>query len=323
MKGLGVGVWTFGMGSERYVSDGYKPFLKLEERVAAIAALPGITGLEVTFPNNVTMENAAQFKALLDNHGLSLCGMGVELVCDKEWQTGSFSSPDAKRREKAISMTRSAMDVAAEFGVSTVSLWLGQDGFDYVFQEDYAEAWQNLVEGIGSAAGHRADINLGLEYKTSEPKMACFINSGGKALALAQSTGKPNVGITLDVGHAINARENPAEVAAFLLAEKRLFHIHLNDNYSWADDDMPVGSVHFLQFAELFYWLNKMQYPGWMSLDLYPYRDNPVEACKTSIHFITKMQKLVSQPGFDKMISENRASGSRSIRAVYELLLGE
>lgn len=323
MKGLGVGVWTFGMGSERYVSDGYKPYLTLEERIAKVSTLKGISGIEVTFPNDVNADTAHKFRALINQYGLSLCGMGVELVCDKEWQSGSFASPDPRRREKAISMTRAAMDMAAEFGVSNVSLWLGQDGFDYVFQDDYAAAWQRLVEGVRDAANHRSDVTLGLEYKTSEPKMACYINSGGKALALAQATGKANVGITLDVGHAINARENPAEIAAVLLAEKRLFHIHLNDNYSWSDDDMPVGSVHFLQYVELLYWLKKLNYAGWLSLDLYPYRDDPIEACQTSVHFVSKMQNLVNQPNFDRLIEENRASGSRSVRAVYELLLGE
>lgn len=323
MKGLGVGVWTFGMGSERYVSDGYKPYLTLEERIAKVSTLKGISGIEVTFPNDVNADTAHKFRALINQYGLSLCGMGVELVCDKEWQSGSFASPDPRRREKAISLTRAAMDMAAEFGVSNVSLWLGQDGFDYVFQDDYAAAWQRLVEGVREAANHRSDVTLGLEYKTSEPKMACYINSGGKALALAQATGKANVGITLDVGHAINARENPAEIAAVLLAEKRLFHIHLNDNYSWSDDDMPVGSVHFLQYVELLYWLKKLNYAGWLSLDLYPYRDDPIEACQTSILFVSKMQNLVNQPNFDRLIEENRASGSRSVRAVYELLLGE
>ncbi|MEN6436030.1 MAG: sugar phosphate isomerase/epimerase family protein [Anaerolineaceae bacterium] len=323
MKGIGVGVWSFGMGTDRYVGNGYKPYMKVEERVAQIAKLPNVTGLEVTFPNEVDTKSTKQFKALLDQHGLKLCGMGVEIVCDGQWKTGSFTSPDPQRREKTISMVREAMDVAAEFGVSTVSLWLGQDGFDYVFEEDYEFAWNSLVEGLRTVANHRPDIQLGLEYKTSEPKMANYVNSGGKALALAYATGKKNVGITLDVGHALNARENPAEIAAVLLAEKRLFHLHLNDNYAWADDDMPVGSVHLIQFLELFYWLKKMNYDGWLSLDLYPYRDNPTEACRTSLHFIEKLQNLVDQPGFDKVVESNRYAGSRSVRAMYELLMGK
>ena len=79
------------------------------------------------------------------------------------------------------------------------------------------------------------------------------------------------------------------------MAENRLFHLHFNDNYFIADDDMPVGSVHFLHFVELIYWLKKLGYSGWYSLDLYPYRDDPDEACKTSIHFIRMIEKMVEK----------------------------
>lgn len=321
MKGLGVGIWAFGMGSERYVSDGYKPFLPLVDRLDQAASIKGIDSVEVTYPNDVDADSLPQFKKLLAERGLSVSGLGVELVCDRQWKSGSFSSPDPARREKSIELTRGAMDVAAELGVKTVSLWLGQDGFDYVFQADYVEAWNHLVEGLRIAASYRDDIQLGVEYKTSEPQMACYVNSGGKALALALATGKENVGITLDVGHALNARENPAEIAAVLLSAKRLFHIHLNDNYSWADDDMPVGSVHLLQFLELFYWLDKLAYAGRMSLDLYPYREDPRDACQTSVYFVEKMLKLARDPKFQEMISRNHHRGSQTIHKVYQMLL--
>jgi sugar phosphate isomerase/epimerase len=323
MKGLGIGAWAFGMGSERYVSDGYKPFIPLEERVKRIAAVEGLDAVEICYPNDVTLDNIAEIKKMLDESGLKVSGLGVELVCDKEWASGSFTSPDSVRREKSVQLTCEAMDVAAALGVDTVSVWLGQDGFDYAFQADYVEAWDNLVDGLRKAASYREDINIGIEYKTSEPKMACYVNSGGKALALALATGKGNVGITLDIGHAINARENPAEIAAILLSSKRLFHLHLNDNYSWADDDMPIGTVHFMQFLELFYWLDKLGYDGWMSLDLYPYREDPSEACQTSVHFVKKMLEKSGNADFQAMVEENRDAGSRSIRKIYQLMLGE
>jgi len=323
MKGLGIGAWAFGMGSERYVSDGYKPFIPLEERVKRIAAIDGLDAVEICYPNDVTLDNIDEIKKLLADNSLQVSGLGVELVCDKEWASGSFTSPDPARREKSIRLTCEAMDVAAELGVDTVSLWLGQDGFDYAFQDDYVAAWNALVDGLQKAASHRKDINLGIEYKTSEPQMACYVNSGGKALALAQATGMDNVGITLDIGHALNARENPAEIAAILLSSKRLFHLHLNDNYSWADDDMPIGTVHFMQFLELFYWMEKLGYDGWMSLDLYPYREDPSEACRTSVHFVSKMMEKAGDADFQAMVEKNRNAGSRAIHEIYQLLLGQ
>jgi xylose isomerase len=298
MKGYSVGVWTYGMGSERYVGSGYKPYRPLAERIARIAQLKGVDAVEVTFPNDVNAASLEEFRALIQHHGLKVAALGVELVCDAEWRDGSFSSTDAARRAKSIQLTTEAMDLAAELDVEVLNLWLGQDGFDYVFQADYPAAWGHLVAGLRTCASHRSDIKLGVEYKVSEPKMNGYINSGGKALALALATGMPNVGVTLDVGHALNARENPAEIAAVLQREGRLFHLHLNDNYGFSDDDMPVGTVHWAQFVELLHWLHATGYAGWHSLDLYPYRDDAGAACEASLDFLQRIQAVVSRPGF-------------------------
>ena len=298
MKGYSVGVWTYGMGSDRYVGEGYKPPLPLADRVARIARLEGVGAVEVTFPQDVNAASLEAFRALAGRHGLKVAALGVELVCAAEWRDGSFSSARAERRAQSVRLTTEAMDLAAELGVEVLNLWLGQDGFDYVFQADYPAAWEYLVEGLRACAGHRGDIRLGVEYKVSEPKMAGYVNSGGKALALALATGMPNVGVTLDVGHAFNARENPAEIAAVLQRAGRLFHLHLNDNYGICDDDMPVGTVHWAQFVELLYWLHATGYAGWYSLDLYPYRDDAGAACEASLDFLRRIQAVVCRPGF-------------------------
>lgn len=313
MKGYSVGVWAYGMGSDRYVGNGYKPYRKLNERVAEIAGLSGVSAVEVTYPNDVLIDSVADFKALLRQNHLGVAAMGVELVCDAEWASGSFSSPDAARRQKAVQLTKAAMDSAVELGVDTVNLWLGQDGFDYVFQMDYSKAWGWLVDGLRECAGYRPQIRLGVEYKVSEPKMNCLVNSGGKALGLAYATGMDNVGVCLDIGHAFNARENPAEIASILLREKRLFHLHFNDNYGYSDDDMPVGTVHWPQYLELMYWLEKLGYEGWYSLDLYPYRDDSGDACRASLDFLRRARALVTQPGFDAELPALRSQAPSRI----------
>ena len=323
MQGISVGVWTFGMCTERYVGKGYKPYLNFTERLDRIAQIDGIGGVEITYPGDVNEENVAAVKMLLADRGLRVAALGVELVCDAEWQSGSFSSTDPQRRQKSIALTHAGMDLAKELGTDVVSLWLGQDGFDYVFQADYQEAWHHLIEGLTASARHRKDVNLGIEYKVSEPKMNGYVNSGGKALALALATGMENVGITLDVGHAFNARENPAEIASVLIDQKRLFHLHLNDNYGFSDDDMPVGTVHWAQFFELFYWLEKLSYPSWYSLDIYPYRDDPSEACRASVEFIRQSQALVQKDGFEASLAEIQGQApGRVIQWLAQTMLG-
>jgi len=294
------------MGTDRYVGNGYKPYINFFERLDRISKIQNVKGVEITYPNDVNFDNLAKVKDELKARNLKVVSVGVEHVCDAEWQYGSFTAEDPQRRKKTITLAKEGMDLAHELGAEVINLWLGQDGFDYVFQSDYPKAWNYLVEGLQECAEHRSDIKCGIEYKNSEPKLNCLVNSGGKALALAMATGKKNVGITLDVGHAFNARENPAEIAAILLSEKRLFHLHLNDNYGLADDDMPVGTVHWPQYVELLYWLNKLAYSGWYSLDIYPYRDDATEACTMSVEFLRKVDAIVTDPSFEKELQATR-----------------
>ncbi len=64
-----------------------------------------------------------------------------------------------------------------------------------------------------------------------------------------------NVGVTVDVGHALVAGENVAEAVYRLIRAGKLFHMHFNDNYTAWDDDMIVGSVHTVAFIE---WLRAL-----------------------------------------------------------------
>jgi xylose isomerase len=311
MNKISVGVWAYGACSDRYVGDGYKERLPLVQRIEHLSKLDGVSGIEITYPADINEETYSEYAPLLKKYGLQISSMGVEIVCDKEWKTGSFTSPHKEIREKTIALVKKAMDFAAQIGVDVVSLWLGQDGHDYFMQVDYQQQWEFLIQGLKECAAHNPAIKLGLEYKTSEPRLKCMVNSGGLSLAIAQCTGMDNVGVTMDVGHALFAGENPAETAAILMSQNRLFHLHLNDNYLVADDDMPIGSVHFLHFVEFFHWLKKMNYQGWYSLDMYPYRDDADEAVNASIAFVRGMDRFVEQK-LDGYSFEKASAGAPS-----------
>ena len=312
---ISVGIWTYGMCTERYVSEGYKPFLDFNGRITKTGNLKSIGGIEINYPNDVNEENWKERFGIIQKNGLEVSAVNVELVCEPRWQTGSFTSPNIEMRNLAIQSTKGAMDMANLLGCDTVNLWLGLDGFDYVFESDYASSWKFLVEGIRACALHRNDVKLGLEYKISEPKMKCYVNSAGKALAVALATGCANVGVTLDFGHSLNANENPAESAAMLLSENRLVHVHINDNYGIADDDMPAGTVHWPQFIEFISWLDRMNYDRWVSVDIYPYRDDAQVANQLTIDFVRFSEEIAEKMEM-KFYDQSEPKGM----AIYRLM---
>ena len=57
------------------------------------------------------------------------------------FKLGAFTNPDPAVRREAIDMTKAGIDAVREAGARLMTLWLGQDGFDYAFQADYAAMW--------------------------------------------------------------------------------------------------------------------------------------------------------------------------------------
>jgi hypothetical protein len=56
---------------------------------------------------------------------------------------------------------------------------------------------------------------------------------------------------------------------------------------------MIPGTVHFWEFLELMYWLERLNYNGWLALDIFPTREDPIEACRISIENVEKLRELV------------------------------
>ena len=73
---------------------------------------------------------------------------------DSDFRLGALTNPDPARRRKAIDLTRRGLDALAEMGGSLMTLWLGQDGFDYPIQADYGRMWDDTIAALDVLAGH-------------------------------------------------------------------------------------------------------------------------------------------------------------------------
>ncbi len=318
--GTCVGVFT--PGSDRYCRSGYGPPRTLDEMLEMASQVEGLGGLELVSNWHVKEDTVAQVKKDLEKHGLEVCLLIADLWTRARWGKGSFASRDKGVREEAVQEVKKVMDLGVELGCDKVDLWLGQDGFDYSFQGDYSRDWDNIVECTRQCADHRSDVKLCIEYKLKEPRTHCYVNSAAKTLLLINEVQKDNVGVLLDVGHAIVAQENPAEAVALINRNGgRLFYVHLNDNYRYWDDDMMVGAVHLPLMLEFMYWLDEVGYDGYYGLDIFPYREDAVRAATESIEWLKTMRKLLSRIGRDK-IREVIASGdaTRSSRMIREAI---
>lgn len=309
-----VGLWAYGKTGDRFLLDGYRDDVALPDRVRKVAKNKDISAVELNYPADVDAGGVAEVGNLIRGAGLAVAMVGVDLAGDRLWQFGSLTSQSEELRQRALERCIATADVARSLKCKRINLWLGQDGFDYCFQSSYPEAWARLVEAVSRLASEVADVNVCIEYKPKEPRTHSIVNSAAKALLLCRETGKSNVGVTIDVGHSFNAGENVAE-AACLLGDK-LFHLHLNDNYGTWDDDLAVGSVHSLEFIELLYWLRRIGYDGYYSLDVFPYREEPERVVEESIEFLKSAADLIEKVGMDTLAEKIERNDALAVQTL-------
>jgi len=285
---------------------GYKDNPSSLEMLRRSAKIEGIAGIELVGTWDIGPGNVGEMKTALANLGFECVSIIPDLFADKIWRNGSISARDPAVRRKAVDYLRTMCGVAEEMECRIINLWPGQDGYDYLLQGDYLSERGWLVENVAALAAEFPALKFALEYKAKEPRTHSYLARMADTLLVCLQTGRGNVGVTIDTGHAFMGGENVAEsVVLAKQAGDRLFHMHFNDNYRAWDDDMIVGSVHTLEYLELLYWLDECGYDGWFSMDQYPYREDAAGAISESVNWLKK---------FDSVLTGNRDAIENAVK---------
>ena len=289
-----AGIWAFTSCIDRFATMGYRDELSLEQKIEMAGRTEGLDGLILQYPAVVTDDNAGLVERLIKDEGLEVAAVDASLF-NRKFAGGAFTNPDQSLRREAIEVAKRTMDMAERMGTPNAGIWLGQDGYDYVFQRNYNEMWKQELDAFAEIAAYNPNIRICVEYKIREPRMFITIATVGKSLHMCHVVGADNLGVTLDIGHCFMARENPAESAALLMQAGKLFSAHFNDTFGVDDDDMIAGSVHLWHTLELILTLEDGGYDGWWGLDYFPYREDIARAAEISIANVKGLRRWAKQ----------------------------
>ncbi len=320
-KGLSVATVPFYPCGDRFAPSGYRkdPYT-FEQKLERISALGDVRGVELSWP--AEFEDPVPLKPKLAAMRLVPTNMEVELFGSPKWKYGALSSPDDRVRGEAIALSKRCMEAAEGLGCDQVSLWPGQDGWDYPLQIDYGDAWARTIDAVRQIAAHRPGIKVAIEYKNKEPRTHILLGTVCRTLLAISQAGMPNAGVMIDFGHSLMALENPAEAAVLAQKYGRLWHVHLNDNYRGWDDDMIVGSVHLWETFEFFLALRQGGYDRWLSLDVFPYREESVPAMRASLDMVKRLADATDRVDGKRVAELQKRSDAVGVTAyLRELLL--
>ncbi|MBI4875918.1 MAG: sugar phosphate isomerase/epimerase [Acidobacteria bacterium] len=265
----------------------YQEVRTIEQKLECMARIPGVSGAEVVYPYEV--DPPEQMQATLARLNLEVSAVNVNIKADPVFVNGALSSPDPKVREKAVGLIRGAKDYAHAIGVGQVTCCPLSDGYDYSFHTHYVRAWERTVEAVREAAAYRPEITLLMEYKPSETRVHCLLDSAAKALLLCSAAGEKNLGVTIDVGHSIYGGENPAEALAHVAMSGHPYYVHINDNNGKWDWDLMAGTCNLWQYAEFLFYLQELGYDGWITSDTSPVRQDAFETFAFNVRFTRRI----------------------------------
>jgi xylose isomerase len=277
----------------------YQPGRDLAERLAMVQQVEGVDGIEIVYPSDFDDVDATV--QMVKDSGLAVSAVNLNVKSQKKWENGSFTAPDPDLRAQAVADMRFAMDLAAEFGASMITCCPLIDGHNYNFQVDYLKQWGWLEAGLAEAAQHRDDVKVSLEYKINESSNYCILGDMGRTLFLCERLGVDHVGVTMDVGHALVAQETPAEMLSIAAQAGRLFYVHFNDNAREWDWDMLPGSINVWDLVEMIYYLDRLDWDGWLSYDVATRHGDRVAQMSASIAIVEAAIKLLDKLGREEI----------------------
>lgn len=292
---------SLGNRVDRFMAGGYKEDNTAEDRIAGLAETGVVEALELCYDPYGDENNPEEIKLWAEKYAFKISGVNAPLNGDKRFGYGSLTNTNPEYRALAIQYCKQSVDFAKAVGAEFVNIWMGEDGFDYVFQTDYTRQWNLMVKGIREICDYAPDMKIALEFKLREPRNRCTLDTAGSTLLLAKDVERPNVGLTVDLGHVFQAQGNIAQVVEMCANHGMLYNLHINDNYSAWDDDMILGSVRYTEYIELCYSLRKIGYDGWTSVDIFPFRENGYKAAAESIRLMQTFDRAVDLIGCDKL----------------------
>ncbi|APO74502.1 xylose isomerase domain-containing protein [Rhizobium etli 8C-3] len=276
------------------------------QMAARAAKVDGLTDLDLNYPDHVG-EKPSGLAAKLQDMGLAINGFAMRYYTNPAFKIGAFTNPDEKVRREAIDLTKAGIDAARDAGSNLMTIWLGQDGFDYAFQADYDRLWQHEIDGIREVCEHDPECLVSIEYKPNEPRSYSLLPDCATTLLAIKEAGCANLGVTLDFAHVLYADEQPAFAAAMIARHSRVLGVHLNDGYAKRDDGLMVGAVHSIQTIELLRQIRRDGYDGAFYFDTFPDMTglDPVHECEVNIKTVKRMLDVV-----DRLEQDNRLAGA-------------
>jgi sugar phosphate isomerase/epimerase len=195
----------------------------------------------------------------------------------------SFIEPEVHYRRVRIDHTRRALELCAELGAPHITTEPGGPLFPGQSRQQAIDLFVEVLKPLAELA-HRLGVLLLIE-----PEPGLLLETTEQYLEVAERLSAPSIGLNFDVGHAYCVSEDLPRSIAKLASHIRHYHV----------EDIAASRVHHhlvpgtgaINFSEVIAAIRSTGYDGWLTVELYPFVEDPDTAARTALE---RLQPLVN-----------------------------
>jgi sugar phosphate isomerase/epimerase len=193
----------------------------------------------------------------------------------------SWIEPERHYRQIRIDHTRRALTLARELGAACITT---EPGGPVAPGHSWADALDLFVEMLQPVIEHAEKEGVLLLI---EPEPGLLIETADQALELMGRLDSPAVGLNFDIGHSFCVGDEPAEAIPRLAPYLR--HVHLEDIAATRVHQHLIPGDGVIDFAATLRALRSIGYDGWVTIELYPYVEDPDEAARRALTHVSRI----------------------------------
>jgi sugar phosphate isomerase/epimerase len=269
----------------------------LDEAIASIAAA-GYRGVELmadiphAYPPSMNASDRQSLKRRIASLGLQVSNINAfTLFAAGDTYHPTWIKSDPDRRGLRISHTLRCLELAREMGSHTISLQPGGPMIGAKIsrrdaEELFADGLRQIIPGA-----REAGIILAVE---PEPGLLIQTAEEYRQFKKKYFADEPLVRMNCDIGHLFCVGDDPATVIRQMPQE--IAHIHLEDIGKDRVHQHLAPGKGVIDFAEIVTALRKIDYRGWVTVELYPYEVSAAAVAKSAWEFLRPIAEMASTP---------------------------
>jgi len=273
-----------------YSSNAYMRF-SVTETIARIAGL-GYEGLELladvphAWPAGILDEQVEAIRAALDEHQLAIANVNafmMNAVADPRqpyWHP-SWIEPCPHYRAIRREHTLRALALAGRLKAPSIQT---EPGGPLEEGSSRAAAYDLFYEELMPCVEKAGEVGVRLLI---EPEPGLLIETFEQYLEFVDRIDSPWVGLNFDIGHAFCVGDDPADWIPRLADQT--YHYHLEDIAASREHAHLIPGRGAVDLPAVLQAIEATDYDGFVTVELYPYIDDPDAAGEQAIHVVRQL----------------------------------